>query len=82
MVGDGLGEAEVETDGEALGEAEEVALAEGEALAEGGALAEPDTLGVEDGEAASPGSWGISKVAQTVRKTKVFLKVHRLGLIT
>ena len=78
MVGDGLGEAEVETDGEALGEAEEVALAEGEALA----VPDTDMLGVGDGEAASPGSWGISKVAQTVRKNKVFLKVDRLGLIT
>lgn len=88
MVGDGLGEAVADADGEALGVAEGrgltvgVALAEGVALAGGEALAEPDTLGVGDGEAARPACRGISGRALAVRKSKVFLKVDHLGLIT
>lgn len=88
MVGVGLGEAGAEADGEALGVAEGrgltvgVALADGVALAEGVADAEPDTLGIGEGEAARPACSGISGSALAVRKSKVFLKVDHLGLIT
>lgn len=82
MLGEGLGEAEADADGAALGVAEGRGLTVGVALAEGVADAEPDTLGIGEGEAARPACSGISGRALAVRKNKVFLKVDHLGLIT